>query len=127
MKEIVRTADAPEALGPYSQGIRAGGLLFVRGQLGMDPSSGRLDDESIETETTRTLKNVRAVVAAAGLTMDRVVKTTVYLVDLADFKAMNEVYGTFFPDNHPARATLQVKKLPRGARVEIECIAVAEG
>ena len=124
MKGIVRTIKAPEALGPYSQAIQAGGLLFVSGQLGIDPSSARLADESIEAETTRALMNVCAVVEAGGLTMDQVVKTTVYLVDLADFKAMNEVYGTFFPESPPARATGEVKRLPGGARVEIECIAV---
>jgi 2-iminobutanoate/2-iminopropanoate deaminase len=125
-RETVRTAGAPAAIGPYSQAVRAGGILFCSGQIPLDPSTGKLVDGGIEAQTERVLKNLDAVLAAGGATLRSVVKTTVYLVDLVDFPAMNAVYGNFFPGEPPARATVQVVKLPAGARVEIDAIATVE-
>ena len=122
-REAVRTAGAPAAIGPYSQAVRAGGFLFCSGQIPLDPSSGKMVDGGIEEQTERVLKNLEAVLTAGGATFRSVVKTTVYLVDLGDFPAMNAVYGTFFPEDPPARATVQVVKLPAGARVEIDAVA----
>ena len=114
---------APRALGPYAQAVAAGGLVFCSGQVGIDPASGGLVPGGIAPETARALENLAAVLAAAELRLADVVKTTVYLTDLADFAAMNEVYGRYFPAPHPARATVQVARLPAGARVEIDAIA----
>lgn len=114
---------APRALGPYAQAVAAGGLVFCSGQVGIDPASGGLVPGGIAPETARTLENLAAVLAAAELRLADVVKTTVYLTDLGDFAAMNEVYGRYFPAPHPARATVQVARLPAGARVEIDAIA----
>ena len=119
----VSTADAPRAIGPYSQGIRAGHFLFTAGQVGFDPASGELVDGGIAEQTGRVLQNIRAILQAAGVDLSSVVKTTVFLVDMADFTAMNEVYATVFGDHRPARSTVAVAALPRGARVEIEAIA----
>lgn len=121
--ETVRTAGAPAAIGPYSQAVRSGGLLFCSGQIPLDPATGKLVDGGIEEQAERVLNNLEAVLAAGGANMRSVVKTTVYLVDLGDFPAMNAVYGKFFPEDPPARATVQVAKLPAGARVEIDAIA----
>jgi 2-iminobutanoate/2-iminopropanoate deaminase len=119
------TADgAPRALGPYSQAVDAGGLVCCAGQVGVDPATARLVPGGIAAETARALENLRAVLVAAGLGLDAVVKTTVFLADLADFAAMNDVYGRYFAAPYPARSTVQVAKLPAGARVEIEAIAV---
>ena len=123
-RDAVRTAGAPAAIGPYSQAVRAGGLLFCSGQIPLDPSTGKLVDGGIEAQTERVLGNLEAVITAGGGTLSSVVKTTVYLTDLGDFPAMNAVYGKFFPRNPPARATVGVAKLPAGARVEIDAIAV---
>jgi len=122
-RETVRTAGAPAAIGPYSQAVRAGGLLFCSGQIPLDPATGQTVEGGIEAQAERVLKNIEAVLTAGGATLGSVVKTTVYLVDLGDFPAMNAVYGRFFPEDPPARATVQVAKLPAGARVEIDAVA----
>ena len=119
----VSTPGAPRAIGPYSQGILAGGFLFTAGQVGFDPESGELVDGGIAEQTARVLDNIRAILEAADLNLSRVVKTTVFLVDMADFAAMNEVYARVFGDHRPARSTVAVAALPRGARVEIEAVA----
>jgi 2-iminobutanoate/2-iminopropanoate deaminase len=121
--DFVATPNAPRAIGPYSQATRAGGLLFTAGQVGFDPSTGELVDGGITEQTERVLQNVRAILQAAGLDMGHVVKTTVFLVDMADFAAMNTVYAKAFGDHRPARSTVAVSALPRGARIEIEAIA----
>ncbi|HEY5460696.1 MAG TPA: RidA family protein [Deferrimonas sp.] len=122
-REVVRTAGAPAAIGPYSQAVRAGGLLFCSGQIPLDPSTGNLVNGGIEAQAERVLSNLEAVLIAGGETLRSVVKTTVYLVDLGDFPAMNGIYGKFFPEDPPARVTVQVVKLPAGARVEIDAVA----
>src|SRR5512141_4600 len=122
--KAVEAAGAPAAIGPYSQAVRAGGFLFCSGQIPLDPSTGQLADGGIDGQTERVLKNLEAVLTAGGATLRSVVKTTVYLVDLGDFPAMNVIYGKFFPEDPPARATVQVAKLPAGARVEIDAVAV---
>ncbi|HJX73814.1 MAG TPA: RidA family protein [Candidatus Deferrimicrobiaceae bacterium] len=126
MRETVKTEKAPAAIGPYSQGIRSGGFLFCSGQIPLDPATGKMVEGGIKVQTERVLQNLEAVLASGGASLRSVVKTTVYLVDLADFPAMNGVYGTFFPENPPARATVQVAKLPAGALVEIDAIASLE-
>ena len=122
-KRALATPDAPQAIGPYSQGVAAGGWVFLSGQIALDPERGRLVDGSIEEETGRVLTNLRAVLAAADLDLDAIVRTTVYLTDLADFPRVNQVYAEFFREPYPARATVQVAGLPRGARIEIDAIA----
>jgi 2-iminobutanoate/2-iminopropanoate deaminase len=122
--ETVSTTGAPRAIGPYSQGIKANGFLFTAGQVGFDPESGELVDGGIAEQTHRVLQNLRAILRAGGTDFTQVVKTTVFLVDMADFALMNEVYAEFFGDHRPARSTVAVAALPRGARVEIEAIAV---
>lgn len=119
----VRTDRAPAAIGPYSQGVWGGNLFFSAGQIGLDPESGRLVEGGIAQETRRVLANLEAVLAAAGLGMGDVVKTTVFLADLAEYGAMNEVYGEAFDEPCPARSTVQVARLPRDARIEIEVVA----
>ncbi len=119
----VATGGAPRAIGPYSQGIRAGGFLFTAGQVGFDPATGELVDGGIAEQTQRVLENLRAILQAAGTDMSAVVKTTVFLVEMGDFAAMNEVYAAAFGDHRPARSTVAVAALPRGARVEIDAIA----
>jgi 2-iminobutanoate/2-iminopropanoate deaminase len=126
VRETVKTEKAPAAIGPYSQGIRSGGFLFCSGQIPLDPATGKMVEGGIKVQTERVLQNLEAVLASGGASLRSVVKTTVYLVDLADFPAMNGVYGTFFPENPPARATVQVAKLPAGALVEIDAIASLE-
>ncbi len=121
----IHTDEAPKAIGPYSQAIRAGGLIFCAGQIPLDPASMQLVEGDIEAQTRRALQNLSAVLAAAGSGLDRVVKTTVFLQDMGEFARMNAVYGQFFTGTPPARSTVQVAGLPRGARVEIECIALA--
>jgi 2-iminobutanoate/2-iminopropanoate deaminase len=124
-REIVRTEAAPAAIGPYSQGVRCGGFLFCSGQVPLDPASGKMVEGGIAEQTERALRNLEAVLAAGGVPLSSVVKTTVYLVDLGEFPAMNAVYGRFFPGDPPARATVEVSRLPAGARVEIEAVAAA--
>ncbi len=121
-RDAIATADAPAALGPYSQAIATEGLLFCSGQLGLDPATGELAD-GVEAQAERALANLGAVLAAAGATMGDVLKTTIFLADMADFAAVNAVYGRFMPDPPPARSTVQVAALPKGGRVEIEAIA----
>jgi 2-iminobutanoate/2-iminopropanoate deaminase len=122
-RETVGTAGAPAAIGPYSQAIRAGDFLFCSGQIPLDPSTGKMVEGGIEVQTERVLRNLEAVLAAGGGSLASVVKTTVFLADLGDFPAMNAVYGKFFPQDPPARATVEVSKLPAGARVEIDAVA----
>ncbi len=125
-REAISAADAPRANGPYSPAIRAGHLLFLAGQIPIDPASGTVVAGGIAEQTRRVCENLGAVLRAAGASFSQVVKTTVYLADLEDFTAMNEVYATFFPAPPPARATIQAARLPRGARVEIDAIAVLD-
>ena len=122
--KFVSTPGAPKAIGPYSQGVRANGLLFTAGQVALDPATGQLVSGGIAEQTARALENLRSVLQAAGMGFAQVVKTTVFLVDMADFTAMNEVYARAFGDHRPARSTVAVAALPRGARVEIEVIAI---
>jgi len=121
---FVSTPDAPRAIGPYSQATRANGFLFTAGQVGFDPATGELVDGGIAEQTERVLQNIRAILKAAGLDLSSVARTTVYLVDMADFAAMNTVYTRAFGDHRPARSTVAVAALPRGARVEIDAVAV---
>ena len=121
--QVVATGGAPKAIGPYSQGIVANGLLFTAGQIALDPASGEVVPGGIAEQTARVLENLRAILAAAGSGLDRVVKTTVFLADMADFAAMNEVYARAFADHKPARSTVAAAGLPRGVRVEIEAVA----
>ena len=124
MKEIIATGDAPQAIGPYSQAVRAGNMVFASGQIPLDPATKEFVPGGIAEQTEQVLKNLTAVFAAAGVGMDQIVKTTVFLADMNDFTAMNEVYGKYFSDNPPARATVQAARLPGDAKVEIEAIAV---
>jgi len=126
MRETVKTNKAPAAIGPYSQAVRSGGFLFCSGQIPLDPETGKMVEGGIEAQTERVLMNLEAVLAAGGASLTAVVKTTVYLADLGDFPVMNAVYGRFFPGSPPARATVQVAKLPAGALVEIDAIAKAD-
>jgi 2-iminobutanoate/2-iminopropanoate deaminase len=121
--EAVSTPDAPGAIGPYSQAIRSGDWLFISGQIPLDPSSGTIVSGGIAEQTHRVLKNLGAILAAAGASYRQVVKTTVYLADMSEFAAMNEVYGGYFPAPAPARATIQAARLPRDVKVEIDLIA----
>ena len=127
MLDFVSTAGAPKAIGPYSQAVRANGFLFTAGQVALDPDKGELVPGGIREQTTRALDNLRAILTAAGSDFSHVVKTTVFLVDMADFPAMNEIYARAFGEHRPARSTVAVAALPRGARVEIEVIAVVSG
>ena len=123
MKKAIATTAAPGAVGPYSQGIEANGLVFVSGQLPVDPATGAFVPSGVAEQTAQSLKNISAVLAAAGCTMDDVVKTTVFLTDMGKFAEMNEVYATFFKGDCPARSAFQVGALPKDAQVEIEAIA----
>ena len=124
MKEIIQTVHAPQAIGPYSQATKANGVVFASGQIPTDPQTGQFVAGGIKEQTEQVLKNLAAVLEAAGSSLDRVVKTTVFLLDMQEFSAMNEVYARFFKDEPPARATVQAARLPRDARVEIEAIAL---
>ena len=121
--ESISTDQAPQAIGPYVQAVRAGGFIFLSGQIPLDPATGALVQGDIAQQTERVLRNLEAVLAAAGSSLQAAVKATVYLCDLNDFGAMNAVYGRFFPKNPPARSTVEVSRLPRGARVEIDLVA----
>jgi 2-iminobutanoate/2-iminopropanoate deaminase len=124
-KTVIFTSLAPAAIGPYSQAIRVGNLLFVSGQVALDPSLGKvIEDKSVAAQTRRVLGNIQAIVTAAGASLENVVKTTVFLRDMNDFAEMNAVYGEFFTSDPPARATVEVSRLPRDVSVEIDCIAV---
>lgn len=123
--EVISTANAPSAIGPYSQAIRSGSLLFVSGQIAIDPSTGNvIEDKTIQAQTRRVLQNVIAIVESAGGSARSIVKTTVFLRDMGDFADMNAVYAGFFPSAPPARSTVQAARLPRDVSVEIDCIAV---
>lgn len=124
MKHIIKTGDAPAAIGPYSQAVRAGGFVFVSGQIPIDPLTGQFVPGGVAEQTEQVLRNLSAVLEAAGCGLDQVVKTTVFLADMNDFAVMNEVYGRYFGEDPPARATVQAARLPRDARVEIEVIAI---
>lgn len=123
-RKVVLTKEAPSAIGPYSQGIDTGGVVFVSGQIPVDPATGELVATDIRTQADRALKNVAAVVAAAGLTMKDVARVTVYMTDLSQYADMNETYKTYFPSEAPARVTVQVAGLPKHASIEIEAIAI---
>jgi 2-iminobutanoate/2-iminopropanoate deaminase len=122
-REISEAPGAPKAIGPYSPAVRSGDLVFCSGQVAIDPATGQLLEGDIRVQTERTLKNLEAVLAAAGSGLARVVRTTVYLTDMGDFAAMNEVYARLFGETRPARTTVEVSRLPKGARVEIDAIA----
>jgi 2-iminobutanoate/2-iminopropanoate deaminase len=124
VKDIITTDRAPQAIGPYSQAVRAGDLIFASGQIPIDPATGEFVAGGVAEQTEQVLRNLSAVMDAAGVGMNQVVKTTVFLADMNDFVAMNEVYGRYFGEAPPARATVQAARLPRDARVEIEAIAV---
>ncbi len=125
MKQIIKTADAPQAIGPYSQAVVAGGFVFASGQIPIDPATGQFVEGGIVEQTEQVLRNVSNLLEAAGTSLARVVKTTVFLADMDDFAAMNETYARFFGENPPARSTVQAARLPRDARVEIEVVALA--
>ncbi len=124
-KEIVATDKAPRAIGPYSQGVRAGGFVFFSGQIPLDPKSGQLKGGGIIEQTEQVMENIAALLDAAGLGFADVVKSTIYLTDLSDFAVVNEIYGRRFPADPPARSTVEVKSLPRGAAIEIEITALS--
>lgn len=125
MKKIVSTTEAPAAVGPYSQAVRVGPMLFTAGQIPLDPKSGQIVSENVAEQTRRVLDNLTAVLKAEGMDFSNIVKTTVFMTNLGDFQTMNEVYASYFKDQPPARSTVQVSALPKGAQVEIELIAVA--
>jgi 2-iminobutanoate/2-iminopropanoate deaminase len=126
MKKIVSTTDAPAAVGPYSQAVRVGQFVFTAGQIPLDPKTGVIVSEDVGEQTRRVLENLKAVLAAENLTFDHIVKTTIFLTDMADFQTVNEIYAGYFSQLPPARSTVQVSALPKAARVEIECIAVSD-
>lgn len=123
MKEVISTQAAPAAIGPYSQAIRANGMVYCSGQIPLDPSSGQLVAGGIEAQTERVLDNLKAVLEAAGASLETVVKTTIFVADMADFGVVNGIYARYFPTNAPARSTVQAARLPRDVKVEIEAIA----
>lgn len=122
-RRIIQTAQAPKAVGPYSQAVRVGNLVFTAGQIGIDPETGQLQD-SLAAQTRQALQNIAAILEAAGTNLQHVVKTTIYLTDLSAFGEVNAIYGEFFPQDPPARTTVQVAALPLGAQIEIEAVAV---
>jgi 2-iminobutanoate/2-iminopropanoate deaminase len=125
MKKIISTSEAPGAIGPYSQAIRSGSFLFCSGQIPLDPKSGQIVPGDIAAQTRRVLDNIAAILKAEGLTSDHVVKTTIFLTNLGDFQTVNEIYGSYFKQDPPARSTVEVSALPKGANVEIEVVAMA--
>ena len=125
MKKVISTKEAPAAVGPYSQAIRAGSMVFCAGQIPLDPQSGQIESQDVGEQAKRVLENISGVLQAAQLNFSHVVKTTVLLTDLADFQTVNEIYASYFEDQPPARSTIQVSALPKGAKVEIEAIAFA--
>ena len=126
MKTVIATENAPAAVGPYSQAIQVGDLIFTAGQLGLDPATGDFAGEDVATQTRQALKNIRAILEEAGAGMNQIVKTTIFVEDMADFQTVNAVYAEFFENAPPARSTVEVAALPLGGRVEIEAVAVAE-
>ena len=123
MKETVSSEWAPKAIGPYSQAVVHNGIAYLSGQIPLDPATGQLVEGGIEEQTERVIENLKAVLAACGSSLGQVLKTTVFLQDMSEFPKMNEVYGRYFPENPPARSTVQAARLPRDVRVEIDCIA----
>ena len=126
MKELVTAAGAPAPIGPYSPAVKVGNLLFLSGSIPLDPATGQLVEGGIAEQATRVMENIKGLLAAAGTDFDHVVRTTVFMVDLGEFAAMNEIYATYFRSPYPARSTIQVAKLPRDVRVEIDVIAVLD-
>ena len=125
MKEVISTGKGPKAIGPYSQAIRANGFIHTAGQVPFDPATGQIVEGDIAVQTARVLENLRAIVESAGSSLENAVKATVYLKDMSDFTAMNEVYGRYFAKNPPARSTVEVARLPRDVRVEIDLVVLA--
>ncbi len=125
MRKVIATEHAPAAVGPYSQAIQAGDLVFTAGQLGLDPTTGAFAGEDVASQTRQAMENIAAILTAAGTTIDQIVKTTIFVADMADFQTVNAVYAEFFESAPPARSTVEVAALPLGGRVEIEVIAVA--
>jgi 2-iminobutanoate/2-iminopropanoate deaminase len=125
VKEIISTDKGPKAIGPYSQAVKANGFIFTAGQVAFDPATGQLVEGDVARQTARVLENLKAIVEASGSSLDRAVKATVYLKDMNDFAAMNEVYARYFPSNPPARSTVEAARLPRDVRVEIDLIVAA--
>src|ERR1700733_3884450 len=125
MKEVISTDRGPQAIGPYSQAIRANGFIFASGQIALDPRTQQLVGGDVAAQTERVLENLKGIVEAAGSSLDKVVRTTVFLADMNEFAAMNDVYGRYFPKNAPARSTVEAARLPRHVRVEIDVIALA--
>ena len=123
MKKVISTAEAPKAIGPYSQAIEAGGFIFVSGQIPLIPATGEIVEGSVEVQTARVLENLKAILEAAGASLEDVVKTTVYITNMDDFAKVNGIYGQYFQENPPARVCVEVSKLPKGALVEIDVIA----
>ncbi len=122
-RKVIRTGDAPQVIGPYSQAVEAGGLVFVSGQIPIDPKTGNVLQADINSQTKLVMDNAKAILAAAGCNMSKVLKATIYLKNMADFAAVNEVYGTYFPTEPPARATVEVSRLPKDVAVEMDFIA----
>ncbi len=122
-KTIISTTGAPQAIGPYSQGVKVGSFVYTAGQIALDPETGQLVAGDVAVQTHRVMRNLQAILESAGTSLDRVVKTTCFLMDLADFAAFNAIYAEYFPENPPARSTVQVARLPTGASVEVECVA----
>ena len=125
-REIIATDKAPATIGPYSQAVKVGNFIFVSGQIPIDPKTGKIVGNDIMAQTKRVLENIKAVLEAAGANLTNVVKTTVYLVDMGDFNAMNEIYATYFSEKPPARSTVEVSKLPKGSKIEVDVIAYVE-
>lgn len=124
MKEVISTGGAPKAIGPYSQAIKANGFIFTAGQIALDPATGQLVEGDVARQTARVLESLKGIVEEAGSSLDRAVKATVYLKDMNDFAAMNEVYARYFPTNPPARSTVEAARLPRDVRVEIDLVVL---
>jgi 2-iminobutanoate/2-iminopropanoate deaminase len=127
MKKIISTSDAPQAIGPYSQGVRTGSIIYYSGQIPLDPKSGQLVSGDIAAQARRVMENIGGLLRAEGLDYDSIIKTTIFLADINDFQKVNEIYGSYFKQAPPARSTIQAGALPKGARLEIEVIAAATG
>src|SRR5499427_4939413 len=127
MKKIISTSEAPAAIGPYSQGVRVGSTIYYSGQIPLDPKTGQVVSGGIDVQTRRVMESIGGLLKAEGLGFENVAKTTIFLADIGDFQTVNEIYGSYFKQAPPARSTVQVAALPKGARVEIEVIAVADG
>ncbi|HEX9653831.1 MAG TPA: RidA family protein [bacterium] len=122
-KRVIATKAAPQAIGPYSQAIQAGGFLFVSGQIAIDPATGNVEAGDIRSQTQQVMENIKAILEAGGSSLNAVVKTTIFLKSMADFSTVNEIYGSYFPEHRPARATVEVSSLPKGVAVEIDAVA----